>query len=228
MTDINGSNFLGLSQRANHPLEQLHLLHGSLFNIKCTSFYCDYSLDNDFTDPIVPALDIPQKESSPTPSSTDKTGEEASKSLQGAMAQTSAGQQSGLAHKVDISDASNPIPELTPDDLPKCPKCNGLLRPGVIWFGEPLPTDTIDYVDKWIEAEPVDLMLVIGTSSRVYPAAGYVDLAREHGARVAVINLDPNDVSGRRSKGLAKGDWFFEGDASVILPEILKPVIGDI
>lgn len=138
------------------------------------------------------------------------------------MAHTSAGQQSGLTNDVDISDTSNPIPELTADDLPKCPKCNGLLRPGVVWFGEALPTDTIDYVDKWIESEPVDLMLVIGTSSRVWPAAGYVDTARDNGARVAVINLDPNDA------GLVDGDWFFQGDASVILPEILKPVIGEI
>lgn len=138
------------------------------------------------------------------------------------MAHTSAGQQSGLTNDVDISDASNPIPELTSDDLPKCPKCNGLLRPGVVWFGEPLPTETIDYVDKWIESEPVDLMLVIGTSSQVWPAAGYADTARDNGARVAVINLDPNDAD------VVDGDWFFQGDASVILPEILKPIIGDI
>lgn len=71
-------------------------------------------------------------------------------------------------------------------------------------------------------------MLVIGTSSRVYPAAEYVDTARGHGARVAVINIDPNDLAGRRSKGLTPRDWFFQGDASVIVPEILKPVIGDI
>lgn len=220
--------FLGLSQRARHPSEQLHLLHGSLFNIKCTSFYCNYSRGNDFTDPIVPALAIPQEDSFPAPPSTDKTGEEAIQSLHGARAQTSAGKQSGLTNDVDISDANNPIPELTPDDLPKCPKCNGLLRPGVVWFGEPLPTDSIDYIDKWIESEPVDLMLVIGTSSRVYPAAEYVDTARGHGARVAVINIDPNDLAGGRSKGLTPRDWFFQGDASVIVPEILKPVIGDI
>lgn len=221
-------SLLGLSQRANHPREQLHLLHGSLFDIKCTSFYCNYSRDNDFTDPIVPALGIPQNDSFPASSSTDKTGEEATKSLPGAMAQTSAGKQSGLTNEIDISDASNPIPNLTPDDLPKCPKCNGLLRPGVVWFGEPLPRDSIDYIDKWIESEPVDLMLVIGTSSRVYPAAEYVDTAREHGARVAVINIDPNDLAGRRSQGLTKRDWFFQGDANVIVPEILKTVIGDI
>jgi NAD-dependent SIR2 family protein deacetylase len=98
----------------------------------------------------------------------------------------------------------------------------------VVWFGEPLPGETLSYVDNWIESEPVDLMLVIGTSSRVYPAAGYTDEARRKGARVAVINMDPNDVAGRHSRPLGKGDWFFQGDASVIVPEILKSVIGEI
>lgn len=72
---------------------------------------------------------------------------------------------------------------------------------------------------------PVDLMLVIGTSSRVWPAAGYVDEARDKGARVAVINMDPDDLPG---SGLDYGDWFFQGDAGVIVPEILKSVIGEI
>lgn len=198
-------------------MEQLKLLHGSLFNIKCTSFYCDYTSINDFTDPIVPSLGIPQKELFPAAS-----GEDSSEVA-------SAEQQfNKLANEVDISDPSNPLAELSADNLPKCPKCNGLLRPGVVWFGEPLPSNTLDYVNEWIKSEPVDLMLVIGTSSSVYPAAGYTDVARENGARVAVINMDPNDVAGRHSKGSGKGDWFFQGDASVIVPEILKGVIGEI
>lgn len=87
---------------------------------------------------------------------------------------------------------------------------------------------TLTAVDTWIEAAPqIDLMLVIGTSSRVWPAAGYVDTAREKGARVAVINMDPQDIPGRAG-GLDPGDWFFQGDAGVIVPEILKSVIGDI
>lgn len=70
-------------------------------------------------------------------------------------------------------------------------------------------------------------MLVIGTSSKVWPAAGYVDYAREKGARVAVINMDRNDAPGG-ANGLDAGDWFFEGDASEIVPEILKSVIGEV
>lgn len=163
-------------------------------------------------------MDIPKQSSSPAPSETDKTGEEASKSLHKALEETI------KAKEVDISDASNPIPELTPADLPQCPECKGLLRPGVVWFGEPLPTDTIQNVDSWIESAPVDLILVIGTSSSVYPAALYVDVARNRGAKVVVVNME-KDMPNR---GQGTCDWFFQGDASVIVPEILKSVIGEV
>lgn len=82
-------------------------------------------------------------------------------------------------------------------------------------------------VGDFIESSPtIDLILVIGTSAQVYPAAGYVDMARMKGARVAVVNTDPNDCPGEG--GLKDGDWFFEGDASVIVPEILKGVVGEL
>lgn len=131
----------------------------------------------------------------------------------------------GTGNELDISDASNPIPDIKEEDLPQCPKCQeGLLRPGVVWFGESLPEKTIKAVDDWIAQAPVDLILVIGTSAQVYPAAGYVQTAREQGARVAVCNMDPNDIPGT----LEHGDWFFTGDAGVVVPEILKSVIGEI
>ncbi|KXG48071.1 Sirtuin family [Penicillium griseofulvum] len=209
-------NVDGLSQRANHPSKQLHLLHGNLFTVKCTNFYCTHTEEN-YIDPIVPALEIPKKSSGLNPSATDKTGQEASQALVDAL--------EGITNEVDISDASNPIPTIPDKDLPQCPKCkNGLLRPGVVWFGEPLPEKTLKAVDKWMAAGPIDLCLVIGTSARVWPAAGYVDEARSQGARVAVCNMDPDDVPGE----LDYDDWFFQGDAGVIVPEILKSVIGEI
>ncbi len=70
-----------------------------------------------------------------------------------------------------------------------------------------------------------DLIMVIGTSANVYPAAGYVDIARGKGARVAVINMDRNDAP---AGGLDAQDWFFEGDAAQTVPELLKSVIGEI
>ena len=129
--------------------------------------------------------------------------------------------------ELDISDELVPIPSLQIKDLPHCPSCKvGLLRPGVIWFGESLPHKTINAVENWIaSSEKIDLILVIGTSAKVFPAALYIDHARDKGARVAVINMDHNDIP---QSGLTEQDWLFEGDAGVIVPEILKSVIGEI
>jgi len=128
---------------------------------------------------------------------------------------------------LDISDESVDLPELDIAHLPHCPTCKkGLLRPGVVWFGERLPTDVMDDIDAWMNASgKIDLIMVIGTSSKVYPAAGYVDEARYKGARVAVINMDKNDVPASYDPDK---DWLFQGDAAKILPELFRNVIGEI
>jgi NAD-dependent SIR2 family protein deacetylase len=96
----------------------------------------------------------------------------------------------------------------------------------VVWFGEQLPGDVLDDIDAFLsKPDKINLIMVIGTSAKVYPAAGYVDAARMKGARVAIINTDSNDVP---AGGLHHGDWFFQGDAAEISPEILKSVIGEI
>lgn len=158
---------------------------------------------DNYTDPIVPALAIPTDESDPTTAD--------------AIA----------ARELDISDENVDLPELTYSHLPKCPTCKkGLLRPGVVWFGEALPRDVLNDVDDFMSRpEKIDLIMVIGTSAKVYPAAGYVDAARAKGARVAIINMDQNDVP---AGGLYDGDWFFQGDAAQIVPKVLKKVIGEV
>ena len=159
----------------------------------------------------------------PVPLGTAESGAEATNSLSNAI------KSALVAKELDIADDRIEIPELDIKDLPQCPQCgNGLLRPGVVWFGELLPRQTIDAISKWIDSsKKIDLVLVIGTSARVTPAADYVEVAKEKGARVAVINMDRADTPGGMY-GLEKEDWFFEGDATVILPEILKGEIGDI
>ncbi|KAJ4371390.1 hypothetical protein N0V83_004607 [Neocucurbitaria cava] len=197
-----------LSPRAQHPASQLKLLHGSLFDVKCSDFFCNYVEKNNYTDPIVPALAIPTDESDPT-----STSALAARGIQ--------------PNELDISDEGVALPELDYSHLPKCPKCKrGLLRPGVVWFGEQLPSSVLDDIDDYLKTEhKIDLIMVIGTSARVYPAAGYVDMARMRGAKVAIINMDPNDIP---AGGLYDGDWFFQGDAAQIVPEILRSVIGEI
>jgi NAD-dependent deacetylase sirtuin 5 len=129
--------------------------------------------------------------------------------------------------ELDIADADVRLPSVTIADLPMCPKCHeGLLRPGVVWFGESLPSKVLNTVDSFInDSAKIDLIMVIGTSASVYPAAAYVDDAREKGARVAVINADRADEP---AGGLDDNDWFFEGDAAQIIPDILKSLIGEV
>ena len=229
-------NVDGLSPRAGHPREQLKLLHGNLFDVKCEDESCTYFRENDFTDPIVPALAIPEDETS---IATDSEAGP-NKALQAAVARKSA-----LVKGLDISDAQIPLPSIPRRFLPQCPNCEtSLLRPAVVWFGEPLPDSVIRDINAYfydVESEldgdrvqsritkgqsptkKIDLCLVIGTSSRIYPAAGYAAQARQLGARVAVVNIDRSDAL-----DLREGDWFFEGDAAEIVPEILKSVIGEV
>lgn len=224
-------NVDGLSPRAGHPPDQLKLLHGNLFDVKCwDEDGCGYYRHNDFTDPIVPALAIPEdqaaaeasigkqtktpfdsasleahiaKKSALMSGATESNANEAAAHSAAATPQPPKSTQPTnqppsdpppahpLIKGADISSISIPIPTLPDNLLPQCPQCTGLLRPAVVWFGEPLPLAVMTSVDEYFSSdEPIDLMLVIGTSSKVYPAAGYAEFARESGARVAVVNLE--------------------------------------
>jgi NAD-dependent SIR2 family protein deacetylase len=105
-------------------------------------------------------------------------------------------------------------------ELPHCPKCSSLLRPADVWFGESLSRTIFDEINAWIDAEKkLDLMMVIGTMAEVYPAARFVQKAKEKGARVAFINLDGDHLGGNE---IRKQDWLFEGDAAEILPVLFQ------
>ena len=121
-----------------------------------------------------------------------------------------------------------PVSNIDRKDLPHCPKCKTqLLRPDIVWFGEALPTAVAEEVEVMFEDQskpPIDLCLVIGTSSLVWPAAGYFLKARERGARVAVVNINPDDA--RHLREGPSGDWVFVGDAAQVLPKLLEPIIG--
>ncbi|KAF2108092.1 NAD-dependent deacetylase sirtuin-5 [Lophiotrema nucula] len=126
----------------------------------------------------------------------------------------------------DISDANVPLPNISREDLPHCPKCNHLLRPNVVWFGESIKQETLDRIYAFQSIGAIDLMLVVGTSCVVLPASMYIKSARLAGARVAMFNLDDSDES--EMAELYRGDWFFKGDAAVTVAEMLKGVIGNV
>lgn len=76
---------------------------------------------------------------------------------------------------------------------PACPHCGRWLRPDVVWFGEMLPQD--EYSRAQQAAASCDVMLVVGTSGLVYPAAGLPMGAEIAGATVIEINPEPTDIS---------------------------------
>jgi len=101
---------------------------------------------------------------------------------------------------------------------PRC-RCGGLLRPGVVWFGEALPTT------EWERASEAtaraEVMMVVGTSAVVYPAAGLAELARAARAKLAIINPEPTPLD-------AAADWILGGKAGEIIPGLLRPVEIDL
>lgn len=78
--------------------------------------------------------------------------------------------------------------------VPLCYQCGGALRPDVVLFGEMLPDDVFDISFK--EAVSSDLMLVIGSSLVVYPAADIPFRALQHGAKLAIVNMDATPLDG--------------------------------
>jgi NAD-dependent deacetylase len=96
--------------------------------------------------------------------------------------------------------------------LPTCETCGALVRPHIVWFGESLdPTD----LRRCSEAlQSCDLLLVIGTSGVVYPAAGFASVAKQAGATVVEINLDETPQSSLVDLGI-------RGRAKDLLPQLL-------
>ncbi len=72
--------------------------------------------------------------------------------------------------------------------LPSCQRCQGLLRPHIVWFGESLTQEDLDASFRALRN--CDILLIIGTSGMVYPAASFAPIAKEHGAFVIELNLD--------------------------------------
>jgi NAD-dependent deacetylase len=96
--------------------------------------------------------------------------------------------------------------------LPTCQRCHALLRPHIVWFGESLWRGDLRRCDEALRA--CDLLLVIGTSGVVYPAAGFASVAKEVGALVIEINLESTQQS-------SLVDLSLQGSAKNLVPLLL-------
>ncbi len=82
-----------------------------------------------------------------------------------------------------------PLPEIPPE----CDSCGGLLRPGVVWFGESLPVDALQRAYEL--SEDADVFIVVGTSAQVYPAAELPFVAKRRGAKLIEVNPEETPVT---------------------------------
>ena len=97
--------------------------------------------------------------------------------------------------------------------IPPLCDCGSLLRPDVVWFGEPLPVET--QVQAFAAAESADVFLTVGTSALVQPAASLPIVARERGAFVVEINPTSTAIT-------PFVDSYLQGQAGVLLPKVLS------
>jgi NAD-dependent deacetylase len=108
-----------------------------------------------------------------------------------------------------------PYAEGQEQDPPPCPVCGSPLRPDVVWFGEMLPVDAVERA--WALAERCEVLLLIGTSGTVWPAAELPLVARRRGALVIEVNPTPSELT-------HAADVFLAGPAGQVLPQLLDAV----
>jgi NAD-dependent deacetylase len=102
----------------------------------------------------------------------------------------------------------------TAPDAPSCPKCRGMLRPCVVMFYENLPEDALQSARD--EAEQADVMISVGTSNQVWPAAELPQVTLAAGGTVVIVNPDmEGQPMHRRVIGIP-------GAAGEILPQLVR------
>jgi NAD-dependent deacetylase len=111
-----------------------------------------------------------------------------------------------------IENRCNDCSRIRTDDEIMCPDCGGLMRPNVVWFGENLPADVFQAAEE--ACRRCDVLLVVGTSAEVYPAASLPYVALRAGATVVEVN--PNQTSFTPHATMA-----IHGTSADVLPQLV-------
>jgi len=111
-------------------------------------------------------------------------------------------------HQVETWQETGQIP-------PLCPHCSGMLRPDVVWFGEPLPPEAVE--SAVTAAQMADVFFSIGTSALVEPAASLPIIAQQAGAVLIEINPDRTPLT-------SIADFVLPGPAGIVLPALMHQV----
>jgi NAD-dependent deacetylase len=113
------------------------------------------------------------------------------------------------------ADCAAPTDLTAGDPVVACPACGGAVRPGVVWFGEALDAPTLDRASQ--EALDCDVLLSVGTSGVVYPAAAIPGTAAAGGAFVVEVNPEPSAIA-------ATAEVLLGGTAGTLLPDLFARV----
>ena len=99
------------------------------------------------------------------------------------------------------------------EEDPPCRTCGGILKSATISFGQNLVAEDLLRAER--AAQQCDLLLAVGSTLTVYPAAGVVPIAKEHGARLVIVNAEPTPYD-------RIADAVLNGPISEILPAIVR------
>ncbi|GLY03736.1 NAD-dependent deacylase [Actinoplanes sp. NBRC 101535] len=155
-----------LHERAG-SVDPLHL-HGSLFAPRCSVCAAPAS-------PVSPTVTSPGTAPGASPGLSPESA-----SGSGSGSGSASGSPLGSTPTAGVADEGRRI---TP---PACERCGGAIRPGVVWFGEALPEDALE--TAVLAASECDVLLTVGTSGLVYPAAEIPRVAARFGAAVIQVN----------------------------------------
>ena len=125
----------------------------------------------------------------------------------------------GNLQTVTCMECGNHLPntEISLDDKPpRCSKCKGVFKPDCVFFGEAIPVKALTRAHQ--ESRTCDLMLVLGTSAVVYPAASMPEIAKSAGAKVVEIN--PSETALTRFVS----DYIILGKTGEVLPRVVEKV----
>ncbi|KAF2765395.1 DHS-like NAD/FAD-binding domain-containing protein [Teratosphaeria nubilosa] len=112
----------------------------------------------------------------------------------------------------------DPLLDMANKDLPMCLACSSVTRPGVVWFGERLPSDALARIETWLySGRNIELVLVIGTQR-----TSFVNETLGQGASLAWFNI----VDGMMDD-LGDANWFVNGDASQTLPYFIDLTLSE-
>ncbi len=114
---------------------------------------------------------------------------------------------------VDCNDQFPKDVDIDPDNISRCPRCGGKIRPDVVWFGEMLDAQVISRA--FSESEETELFFSIGTSAVVHPAASLPITAKRHGATLVEINPETTPLT-----GLA--DYYVPAKSGEFLPKLIE------